>query len=75
MKDHYDKKECKSIARAETFKVTGNKAFQAQKYDISIEWYTKCALYAPADSTELAVAIANRSAALFYLHRYDVSKA
>ncbi|OAD52317.1 SET and MYND domain-containing protein 4 [Eufriesea mexicana] len=49
----------------------GNKEFQAKDYVKSIELYTKCAQYAPANSCELPIAIANRSASLFYLNRYD----
>lgn len=52
----------------------GNKEFQAKNYMKSVESYTKCALYAPVNSCELPIAIANRSASLFYLNRYDVSK-
>ncbi|XP_076243429.1 protein-lysine N-methyltransferase SMYD4 isoform X2 [Calliopsis andreniformis] len=71
LRDHYDKKELKSIAKAEAFKSTGNKEFQTKNYTQSIHFYTKCALYAPVGSNELPLAIANRSAALFYLNRYN----
>lgn len=74
LEDHYDRKECKSISKAQIFKKMGNKEFQEKNYIKSIELYTKCALYAPVNSCELAVAIANRSASLFYLNRYHVSK-
>ncbi|XP_031849930.2 protein-lysine N-methyltransferase SMYD4 [Nomia melanderi] len=70
LKHCYNKKESKSIALARNFKEKGNKQFQAKNYSKSIEFYTKCALYAPAKSSELPVAIANRSASLFYLNRY-----
>lgn len=70
LEDHYDRKECKSVSKAQIFKKMGNKEFQEKNYIKSIELYTKCALYAPVNSCELAVAIANRSASLFYLNRY-----
>ena len=72
--NHYDRRECKSIAKAQAFKKMGNKEFQAKNYNKSIESYTKCALYASINSYELPVAMANRSASLFYLGRYDVSR-
>ncbi|XP_076750657.1 protein-lysine N-methyltransferase SMYD4 [Xylocopa sonorina] len=71
LEDRYEKRKCKSIAKAQTFKTMGNKEFQAKNYIKSIEFYTKCALHAPANSYELSLAIANRSASLFYLSRYD----
>ncbi|XP_043788220.1 SET and MYND domain-containing protein 4-like isoform X2 [Apis laboriosa] len=71
LEDHYNKKEFKSITKAQSFKIIGNKEFQAKNYMKSVESYTKCALYAPMNSCELPIAIANRSASLFYLNRYD----
>ncbi|CAK9806895.1 SET and MYND domain-containing protein 4 [Anthophora quadrimaculata] len=71
LEDHYDKRESKSIAKAQTFKSMGNKEFQATNYIKSIQCYTKCSQHAPATSTELSIAIANRSASLFYLNRYN----
>ncbi|KAK9298502.1 hypothetical protein QLX08_008182 [Tetragonisca angustula] len=69
--NHYDRRECKSTAKAQAFKKMGNKEFQEKNYNKSIESYTKCALYASINSCELPVAMANRSASLFYLGRYD----
>ncbi|XP_054004754.1 SET and MYND domain-containing protein 4-like isoform X1 [Hylaeus anthracinus] len=71
LKHRYDKKECKSIERAQVLNTMGNQEFKKKNYLLSIQSYTKCALYAPINSNELSVAIANRSAALFYLNRYD----
>ncbi|CAL7948204.1 unnamed protein product [Xylocopa violacea] len=71
LEDRYDKRKSKSIIKAQTFKTMGNKEFQAKNYIKSIEFYTKCALHAPANTCELSLAIANRSASLFYLDRYD----
>ena len=71
LESHYHKKECKSVQSAQVFKAIGNMEFQAKEYARSIKSYTECASHAPINSHELSVAIANRSAALFYLNRYD----
>lgn len=67
----HSKRDSKSIVKAEEFKQNGNKHFQMKQYNESIQMYTKSALYAPADSSNLSVAFANRSASLFYLNRYN----
>ncbi|XP_012153884.1 protein-lysine N-methyltransferase SMYD4 isoform X2 [Megachile rotundata] len=64
-------RDVKSIEKAEEFKKNGNKHFQMKQYNESIQMYTKSALYAPADSPNLSIAFANRSASLFYLNRYN----
>ncbi|XP_066589940.1 SET and MYND domain-containing protein 4-like isoform X2 [Prorops nasuta] len=64
-------KEGKSLEKAKLIKTLGNKEFQGKNYLSSIHSYTKSALYAPADSEDLPVAIANRSAALYYLGKYE----
>lgn len=69
----YSKREGKSLEKATIFKLVGNREFQSKKYALSVSTYTKSAIYAPADSEDLAVSIANRSAALFYLGKYHVS--
>lgn len=56
------------------YKSEGNKEFQLKNYNTSVKLYTKSAIYAPSGSIDLPVAIANRSAALFYLERWQVSK-
>lgn len=56
------------------YKSEGNKEFQLRNYNTSVKLYTKSAIYAPSGSIDLPVAIANRSAALFYLERWQVSK-
>ncbi|XP_076297821.1 protein-lysine N-methyltransferase SMYD4-like isoform X2 [Lasioglossum baleicum] len=70
MEDYQYTKESRSIAKAQVWKNTGNKQFQAKNYSESIQSYTQCAMYAPEHSPELSVAIANRSASLFFLNRY-----
>ncbi|KOC67549.1 SET and MYND domain-containing protein 4 [Habropoda laboriosa] len=71
LESRYENKESKSIAKAQKFKAMGNKEFQAKNFTESIQFYTKCLQHAPANSNELPIAIANRSASLFYLNRYD----
>ncbi|XP_014467646.1 PREDICTED: SET and MYND domain-containing protein 4-like [Dinoponera quadriceps] len=66
----YSKREAKSLEKATLFKLVGNREFQSKKYALSVSTYTKSAIYAPADSEDLSVAIANRSASLFYLGKY-----
>ncbi|XP_076297825.1 protein-lysine N-methyltransferase SMYD4-like isoform X2 [Lasioglossum baleicum] len=63
-------KESKSTIKAQLLKTIGNQQFQAKNYLESIESYTQCAMYAPEHSREYSVAIANRSASLFFLNRY-----
>jgi len=62
----------KNSEKSESFKNCGNKEFQEKEYIASLQSYTKSALYAPSDSKNLSIAIANRSASLFYLRRWQV---
>lgn len=39
-----------------------------------MKYYTRSLQYAPSESEDLALAFANRSAALFYLEKYKVQK-
>lgn len=75
LKDLYNakdkRKQRKNLEISTAFKVAGNKEFQSKKYAASLELYTKSALYAPANSVDLSIAIANRSASLFYLDRWQ----
>ncbi|XP_076298216.1 protein-lysine N-methyltransferase SMYD4-like [Lasioglossum baleicum] len=68
MDDDIEQSKCAIIA--ETFKIQGNEQFQARNYSGSIQFYTESAMYAPEHSPQYSVAIANRSAALFFLNRY-----
>jgi len=78
LKDFYntkdERKQQKNLERSRTFKLSGNKEFQSKKYAESLELYTKSAIYAPSNSVDLSIAIANRSASLFYLDRWQVNK-
>lgn len=67
------RKQRKNLEISTAFKLSGNKEFQSKKYAASLELYTKSALYAPANSIDLSIAIANRSASLFYLDRWQVN--
>ena len=50
----------------------GNKEFKNKKYLSSVKCYTTSLQYAPWQSDDLSLAFANRSAALFYLEKYEV---
>ncbi|TGZ49030.1 Uncharacterized protein DBV15_10838 [Temnothorax longispinosus] len=65
------RKRQKDLEISTAFKLSGNKEFQSKKYAASLELYTKSALYAPSNSVDLSIAIANRSASLFYLDRWQ----
>ncbi|KAK2583765.1 hypothetical protein KPH14_009675 [Odynerus spinipes] len=71
LEERYNNRDFKSLEKAKIFKDVGNKDFQAKNYNSSIQSYTKVALYAPADSEVLPLAIANRSAALYHLGKYE----
>lgn len=75
LKDLYDakdkRKQRKNLEMSTAFKLAGNKEFQSKNYAASLELYTKSALYAPSNSVDLSIAIANRSASLFYLDRWQ----
>lgn len=67
------RKERKNLETSMFYKTEGNKEFQSKNYNTSLKLYTKSAIYAPSGSLDLPVAIANRSASLFYLERWQVS--
>ncbi|XP_015595002.1 SET and MYND domain-containing protein 4 isoform X2 [Cephus cinctus] len=69
--EQYKLKECKSVNEAKRLKNLGNKEFCDKNYASSITLYTKSTQYAPFNSDELAIAIANRSAALFFTGNYN----
>lgn len=61
----------KSTNKALNYKNLGNEAFCSGLYIQALQLYTKSVAAAPPDSPELAIAYANRSAALFRLERYE----
>jgi len=78
LKDLYntknERKQQKNLEKSTAFKLSGNKEFQSKKYAASLESYTNSAIYAPSSSINLSIAIANRSASLFYMDRWQVNK-
>ncbi|CAL1689834.1 unnamed protein product [Lasius platythorax] len=65
------RKERKNLDTSIYYKSKGNKAFKIKDYNTSVKLYTKSAIYAPSGSIDLSLAIANRSASLFYLERWQ----
>ncbi|OXU21510.1 hypothetical protein TSAR_009791 [Trichomalopsis sarcophagae] len=61
----------KNIQKSEELRKQGNKEFQNKKYLTSIKSYTLSLQYAPWESEDLPLALANRSAALFYMEKYE----
>lgn len=61
----------KSKLKALEFKKRGNEVFHQGKFLSALKLYTKSVAFAPPNSKELAVAFANRSAALLRLKRYE----
>ncbi|XP_046603722.1 SET and MYND domain-containing protein 4-like [Neodiprion virginianus] len=68
LQEQLQSRESKSSSKAKQLKDLGNKEFQRKNYASSIPLYTKSAQYAVAD--ELSIAIANRSAALYYMDNF-----
>ena len=73
--------EGKSSVKAKELRSKGNEAFQKNSYTMALEFYTQSVAFAPnrsvADGSsksinpvELALAFANRSAALFHMKKY-----
>ncbi|KYM99194.1 SET and MYND domain-containing protein 4 [Cyphomyrmex costatus] len=66
-----EREQQKNLERSTAFKLSGNKEFQSKKYAASLESYSKSVIYAPSNSINLSIAIANRSASLFYLDKWQ----
>lgn len=68
---HQVKRE-KCLEVSVSLRETGNKQFSLKDYSTCIETYTDSILCCPCENTtELSLAFANRSAALFELHLYE----
>lgn len=67
-------KHKKNVQKSEELRKNGNEAFQNKKYTLSIKYYTLSLQHAPWKSNYFSLAIANRSAALYYLKNYEVIK-
>ncbi|XP_012276058.1 SET and MYND domain-containing protein 4 isoform X2 [Orussus abietinus] len=71
LEERQNSNKTKSTEKAEHLKKKGNEEFQKKDYRSSILSYTNSARFAPWKSKIAAVAIANRSASLFYLGLYE----
>ena len=62
----------KSEVQARVLRTSGNKSYQRKQFKESLEMYTESILKAPVDddSSELALAFANRSAVFYHLKMY-----
>ena len=70
--------EGKNKERAAEFRQKGNDYFKKKSYLSAMESYSQCIVHAPQDkpedggASELALAYNNRSAALYYLKKYEM---
>ncbi|XP_071100414.1 uncharacterized protein [Haliotis cracherodii] len=63
--------KAKSEDEAKDLRIQGNLAFQKKDYDAALKLYSECIINAPSKgSTELALALGNRSAVMYHLHNY-----
>lgn len=67
----FPSKEVKSNKRARKLRTEGNAQFQNKIYDKAYLKYNQSVMTADSGSQEYALALANRSAALYYLEEYD----
>ncbi|EDS42181.1 conserved hypothetical protein [Culex quinquefasciatus] len=62
----------KSLPEALEHKEQGNKAFQYEKWSAAVKCYNKaCHLLPQENDLEMSLIVANRSAALFHLNKYE----
>lgn len=61
----------KNSSKAKELRETGNKEFENEHYSYSMKYYTLSLVYAPLGTEDLSLALANRSAALFFLGKYE----
>ncbi|CAG5133463.1 unnamed protein product [Candidula unifasciata] len=61
----------KSVEVARVWKNKGNKLFQQKRYIDAVNAYTQSCLNAPVESDDFSLSLGNRSAALFYLGKYQ----
>lgn len=79
-----DKKHNRQVARekgslkddtiSHLWRTRGNAAYKIEKYERSLECYTKAVLYAKKTSPCYPLALANRSASLVKLEKFQVRK-
>uniref|UniRef100_A0A9I3CJN3 MYND-type domain-containing protein n=1 Tax=Anopheles culicifacies TaxID=139723 RepID=A0A9I3CJN3_9DIPT len=64
----------KDMEQAVALKTLGNKAFQAERWNEALVFYNKCYLSTPKENVqEKSIILANRSAALYHLEKYDLA--
>uniref|UniRef100_A0AAG5D6P3 MYND-type domain-containing protein n=1 Tax=Anopheles atroparvus TaxID=41427 RepID=A0AAG5D6P3_ANOAO len=64
----------KSMEQVIALKTLGNKAFQAERWNEALVFYNKCYLSTPRENVqEKSIILANRSAALYHLEKYDLA--
>ncbi|XP_049549164.1 SET and MYND domain-containing protein 4 [Anopheles darlingi] len=64
----------KCMEQAITLKTLGNRAFQGESWNEALVFYNKCYLSTPKENVqEKSIILANRSAALYHLEKYDLA--
>lgn len=64
--------QCKSAKKSEELRTLGNEKFKQGDDETSLKLYTESIIHAPHGSSELSLALGNRSAVLFRLQQYEV---
>lgn len=62
----------KSGEKGNCYRMKGNERFKVGDYVGSLNFYTKSVCHTPVTDPAFSLALANRSAALFYLGHYQV---
>ncbi|XP_055544486.1 SET and MYND domain-containing protein 4 [Wyeomyia smithii] len=64
----------KNLQQSLNFKNLGNKAFQRESWNEALAYYNMCYMATPgSNDMERAIILANRSAALYHLEKYDLA--
>ncbi|XP_055640402.1 uncharacterized protein LOC129777865 [Toxorhynchites rutilus septentrionalis] len=64
----------KNLERSLQYKNLGNKAFQKENWNEALMFYNMCYMATPdVNESEKSIILANRSAALYHLEKYDLS--
>ncbi|XP_063982204.1 SET and MYND domain-containing protein 4-like [Diachasmimorpha longicaudata] len=71
LQDQYRHKSSKSPETAKRFRDIGNDSFKKRDYVKSLTSYTESAKFSSVDEDDFSVVIANRSASLFHMCRYQ----
>lgn len=66
------KKKEKSEKKSEELRLKGNTHFQRKEYSNCCHYYTKSLCYASRNGVSYGLALANRSAALYYIGDFEV---